>query len=1030
MPSHVEYQGVARSHDDDSNSSNLFDGQKLFFSHAVPQRRWLLENARKKGAVIVDRETDADVILVDHARKNNAPGTYSYQYVESSIRRDSLENLAAHAVGAATRLSRPVGSTVTAPKSGRTPYTPADDQFLWDWVKPYAAKGGTWKGNEIYKQLEAANPRHTYQSWRDRWIKHTQYQNLQVTENAHPPRDETDVPEAMPSRPVVQRKRPRPVADEGEELRASSSGRERATDSVQPRRSPVRRLPQRRPNTMEDDREGRSTDPATQPNRLDSRAGTRVAEEEGERPETKAITRPAAEPESGGERIGDDNKERENHERESRHRSETSSGQDLECAICVTSNTSKWRQDRKGRILCNECIKLVKAHGFQRASIIVNREDAEEQLRVTADVGEWQAERFSRAVTERNHLTVAALPDVSAAAKSLQDIADPSHNVTQHSPGRSRRTDSPSFQPQSPSIGGPPASNISKKRSTGRSSQSTSTQPSNSNSQNTTSSAQSQGQGVNSQVATAEMGQAESTEKATQPGQAPLSSVKRVAPTAPSFRPPLNAKEKRLQDEPDTLHSPQDSSLSSNAVPPSQRSARLSSSNSNRAEGQDPPSTLLPTLTTVSGEFQMQARAESPLFLPEDGDEWGPVVDDTHRHPAADGERASVSTQVQLVSEGHEINMDSRSTSEAEDEEMDEDVDVNFGDLVSPSKRQRSEESETAQETPGNYETAQEEQTEDVHETTGGTAALFAQLSEDDDLDMTEIPDPPGGFEPYGVPASLVPPDQKADEDLHEGPVALSARNTEFEAEEGRDESPQIKVEYGSSLGSQQQPILLAESPLHDASSATGPDGLLGAKIEGVQNQDDRQAKRAKISEGAQKREDQEPQEGDEQQTIQETGLEAERRAPIPSSTTRADQISSEPPTTDPEESSLTINEWLDQQRHLRPTTPVLEPILFKALESTSMNLRLAADLVELMISNRDAHLTTLQQHNGGHRFRKKDIASIEPEELLPQDRRGVWTKQDDEDLKGDEEKQVRMATKHGRKRCLQRFDFVREMED
>ena len=168
MSGHIVYDGVQRSREDDNGAPTLFNGQKLWFAHTVPQRKWLVENARANGAVVVDMDTAADVKLVDHAKKSNPPGTYSYRYVESSIRSGILEELADHAVGIPSRVSRPVGSIATAPKSGRTPFTAADDQLLWNWVKPFMDRGGAWKGNEIYKQLEEANPRHTFQSWRDR----------------------------------------------------------------------------------------------------------------------------------------------------------------------------------------------------------------------------------------------------------------------------------------------------------------------------------------------------------------------------------------------------------------------------------------------------------------------------------------------------------------------------------------------------------------------------------------------------------------------------------------------------------------------------------------------------------------------------------------------------------------------------------------------------------------------------------------------------------------------------------------------
>ncbi|KAI4249448.1 MAG: hypothetical protein L6R42_008983, partial [Xanthoria sp. 1 TBL-2021] len=63
------------------------------------------------------------------------------------------------------------GSVTQPAKSGRTKFTAQDDHQLVNWVRTFEQRGGATSGNEIYKQLEAKNPRHTWQSWRDRWVK-------------------------------------------------------------------------------------------------------------------------------------------------------------------------------------------------------------------------------------------------------------------------------------------------------------------------------------------------------------------------------------------------------------------------------------------------------------------------------------------------------------------------------------------------------------------------------------------------------------------------------------------------------------------------------------------------------------------------------------------------------------------------------------------------------------------------------------------------------------------------------------------
>jgi hypothetical protein len=182
MTASVVYEGVANSQ---GETGTLFQGQKLWFSATVPQRQRFIEDVKANGGEVVQLEKQADILLVDHTRKNPAPGTHSYKYVDLSIQKGRLENLDDHVVSAASRANRPVGSVTIAPKGSRNPYTDADDQFLWNWVKPLEETGGAIAGNSIYQQLEAANPRHTYQSWRDRWLKYVRHQNREITTHFH-----------------------------------------------------------------------------------------------------------------------------------------------------------------------------------------------------------------------------------------------------------------------------------------------------------------------------------------------------------------------------------------------------------------------------------------------------------------------------------------------------------------------------------------------------------------------------------------------------------------------------------------------------------------------------------------------------------------------------------------------------------------------------------------------------------------------------------------------------------------------------
>lgn len=163
------------------NMEGMFAGQKFWFSNTVPQRSRFMEEVKANSGEVVPLEKQADICLYDHARKNPPPGMYSYRYVEHSVRKGQREDLEAHRIGGvSSRAERPVGSVTLASKGARIPFTEADDQMLWDWLKPIDGLRGS-AGNAIYQQLEKENPRHTYQSWRDRWLKYVQFQKRELS---------------------------------------------------------------------------------------------------------------------------------------------------------------------------------------------------------------------------------------------------------------------------------------------------------------------------------------------------------------------------------------------------------------------------------------------------------------------------------------------------------------------------------------------------------------------------------------------------------------------------------------------------------------------------------------------------------------------------------------------------------------------------------------------------------------------------------------------------------------------------------
>ncbi|PGH17373.1 hypothetical protein AJ80_04828 [Polytolypa hystricis UAMH7299] len=187
----------------------LFHNLKFWLTAKLPSRKTFRERIEANGGKIVHLEKDADILLVDHAKKGNPAGTYSYKFVEDSIRSGSRANLEDYRQGPPPGTIRTPGSKLIPVKGRRTPFSAEDDRILYEWVKPIEDQGGPFQGNQIYKQLEAKHPNHTYQSWRDRYIKVVRYHQKPVasgqtqdgpTSSAAP--GATTAREARPSRPT------------------------------------------------------------------------------------------------------------------------------------------------------------------------------------------------------------------------------------------------------------------------------------------------------------------------------------------------------------------------------------------------------------------------------------------------------------------------------------------------------------------------------------------------------------------------------------------------------------------------------------------------------------------------------------------------------------------------------------------------------------------------------------------------------------------------------------------------------------
>ncbi|KAH9988231.1 TRF2-interacting telomeric protein/Rap1 C terminal domain-containing protein [Xylariaceae sp. FL0662B] len=197
MAAPIVYEGAAAPSEPVRDA--LFTGMKFWVGHRVPQRGNYVRSIENNGGKVVPLEKNADYLISDPARKDAPPGSYSFKFIEDSVEAGALQDFEKYLCNSSEPDSRPVGSTIAA-RATRTPFTREDDKILTEWVARKEREGAPTYGYEIYKKLAAKHPRHTYQSWRDRWRRILQYRRLPVPDGEESPTPATPSAKS-PARP-------------------------------------------------------------------------------------------------------------------------------------------------------------------------------------------------------------------------------------------------------------------------------------------------------------------------------------------------------------------------------------------------------------------------------------------------------------------------------------------------------------------------------------------------------------------------------------------------------------------------------------------------------------------------------------------------------------------------------------------------------------------------------------------------------------------------------------------------------------
>lgn len=189
MPPLVTYSGVAESSD---VKGNLFSGKKFFLTQRIPLRSRYVKDVETNGGTVVKLENQADYIIADHLRNDAPAGSISYTFIEKAIKDGKLPPEEDYVAARPRGTIRSAGSSAPV-RSMRTAFTDADDKELYKFVKNAEAQGVAIKGQELYKELEAINPRHTWQSWRERWLKQFDVKPAQVSRVAYTEEDDREL---------------------------------------------------------------------------------------------------------------------------------------------------------------------------------------------------------------------------------------------------------------------------------------------------------------------------------------------------------------------------------------------------------------------------------------------------------------------------------------------------------------------------------------------------------------------------------------------------------------------------------------------------------------------------------------------------------------------------------------------------------------------------------------------------------------------------------------------------------------------
>ncbi|KAK8069836.1 hypothetical protein PG994_006452 [Apiospora phragmitis] len=163
----------------------LFKDNKFWVARRTPTRQTWINHIKNNGGQVVPLEKNADYMIADHVWKDAPQGSYSWKWIEDSVKKGKLLDADDYLIGGKPQ------------EQARE-----DDRVLMEWVLRRERQGESILGNKIYQELAVKNPRHTFQSWRDRWVR-----KLSMKPRPNVPSEESKAQHAEEPEPMAGRQR-------------------------------------------------------------------------------------------------------------------------------------------------------------------------------------------------------------------------------------------------------------------------------------------------------------------------------------------------------------------------------------------------------------------------------------------------------------------------------------------------------------------------------------------------------------------------------------------------------------------------------------------------------------------------------------------------------------------------------------------------------------------------------------------------------------------------------------------------------